>query len=123
MKHAALAQGPTPQGLAVATDDALGNHAAYEEYVRGFDDVPVLQDVVRIPPPRRQQPDFRRGERRDAREEQRADGYSLREAMLAEIELLYQEYAQPAPLAARPKRKKRQTAKGKKRPMRRSKKH
>ena len=80
---------------------------AYEEYLRGFDDVPVLQDAVRIPPPRPKQPDFRRGERRDVRQEQRADSYSSREATLAEIAFLYNEYTQPTPVASPPKRKKR----------------
>lgn len=125
MKHAALTQAPTPRSRAVAADDAPGNNAAYEEYLRGFDDIPVLQDAVRIPPPRRQPPDFRRGERRDARQEQRLDAYTLREATLAEIELLYREYAQPEPVPAPPKRKKRPApkSKSKKRPTRKSKKH
>ena len=43
---------------------------------------------MRIPPPRPKQPDFRRGERRDVRQEQRADSYSSREATLAEIDRL-----------------------------------
>jgi hypothetical protein len=102
MKNAALT------GRTVAADDEPVNNAAYDEYLRGFDDIPVLQDAVRIPPPRSRQPEFRRGERRDARQEQRPDAYSLREATLAEVEFLYREYTQPAPVARRPKRKKRQ---------------
>jgi hypothetical protein len=53
--------------------------SVYEEYVRGFDDVPVLQDAVHTPPRRRPPPDFRRGERRDARTEARPDAYAARE--------------------------------------------
>ncbi len=108
MKNAALTQAPTLPGRTVAADDEPVNNTAYDEYLRGFDDIPVLQDAVKIPPPRRLQPEFRRGERRDARQEQRPDAYSLREATLAEIEFLYREYTQPAPVARNPKRKKRQ---------------
>src|SRR5689334_6900036 len=112
MKHAAVSQALTPRSRTVA-DDEPGNNPAYDEYLRGFDDVPVLQDAVRIPPPRLWQPDFRRGERRDGRQELRPDGYLIREATLAEIELLYHEYTQPAPVAPRRKRKKRQKRKSK----------
>ena len=112
MKNAALPQALTARARTVAPDDdEPGNNAAYDEYLRGFDDIPVLQDAVRIPPPRRGQPDFRRGERRDVRQEQRPDAYSLREAMLAEIEFLYHEHTQPAPVVPRPKRKTRQKRK------------
>jgi len=115
MKNTALPQAPTPGGRTVAADDEPGNNPAYNEYLRGFDDIPVLQDAVRIPPARHPPPDFRRGERRDARQEQRPDVYSLREATLTEIESLYQEYTQPVPVAPRPKRKKRQKRTSKKR--------
>jgi hypothetical protein len=107
MKNAALSQALAPRGRTAALDDEPGNNAVYEEYLRGFDDIPVLQDAVRIPPPRRGPPDFRRGERRDARQEPRPDAYSLREETLAETELRYREYTQPAPVAARPTRNKR----------------
>jgi len=113
MKNAAPVQALSDRGRSVAQDDEPGNNAAYEEYLRGFDDVPVLQDVVRIPPPRPKQPDFRRGERRDVRQEPRADSYSAREATLAELASLYSEYTQPAPVASQPKRKKRQPSKRK----------
>jgi hypothetical protein len=94
----------------VAAGDEPGNNAAYEEYLRGFDEIPVLQDAVRIPPPRPQPPDFRRGERRDVRHETRPDAYSLRETNVAEIALLYDEYSQPAPArAVRAKAKKKST--------------
>jgi hypothetical protein len=114
MKNTALPQALPPRGRTVAPDDEPGNNAAYEEYLRGFDEIPVLQDAVRIPPPRRQQPDFRRGERRDVRQEQRPDASSLREATLAEIEFLYREYTQPPPVAPRPKRRKQPKRKSKK---------
>ncbi len=107
MKNVAPIKAPTPRGRTAAADDEPGNNAAYGEYLRGFDDIPVLQDAVAIPPPRRPQPEFRRGERRDARQEQRPDAYALREATLAEIEFLYCEYMQPGPVAHPPKRKKR----------------
>jgi hypothetical protein len=106
MKNTALGSPLTPRGRTVAPDDEPGNNAAYEEYLRGFDDIPVLQDAVRIPPPTRLQPDFRRGERRDARQEPRADAYSLREAKVAEVAALYNEYVLPAPVALPEKRKK-----------------
>jgi hypothetical protein len=80
--------------------DEPGNNAAYEEYLRGFDEIPVLVDAVRIPPRRQLPPNFVRGERRDVRHEARPDGYSLREANLAETELLYLEYSRPAPARA-----------------------
>jgi len=115
MKNAPLPQVPPARGRTVALDDAPGNNAVYDEYLRGFDDVPVLQDAVRVPPPQRRQPDFRRGERRDVRQEPRPDAYLLREATSAEIELLYREYAQPAPVARGAKRKKRQARTTKKR--------
>ncbi len=99
MKNAALTQAPTLRRRTVAVDNEPVNNAAYDEYLRGFDDIPVLQDAVRIPPPRSPQPEFRRGERRDVRQEQRPDAYSLREATFAEIEFLYNEYTQPAPVA------------------------
>ncbi|HET7131410.1 MAG TPA: hypothetical protein VFJ95_04145, partial [Gammaproteobacteria bacterium] len=71
------------------------DHAVYDEYVRGFDDVPTLLDVVGSPPRRVVQPDFRRGERPDRRKEPRLDALTEREARGAELEQLYQEYARP----------------------------
>ncbi len=118
MKHAALTDALTPRDRAVAADAVPGNNPAYEEYLRGFDDIPVLQDAVRIPPPRPQQPDFRRGERRDVRQEPRPDAYTFREATLAEAEFLYREYAGPAPVMARAKRKKTQSRGNKEQPPR-----
>jgi hypothetical protein len=78
--------------------------ALYDEYERGFDEVPVLDDAVRIPPRRALPPNFVRGERRDLRKQERADGYAQREAGIAEVELLYGEYVDPG--MGKPKRKK-----------------
>jgi hypothetical protein len=83
--------------------DEPANHTLYVEYVRGFDEIPVLDDAVRIPPRRSPPPNFVRGERPSLRKEERADSYVLREASRAEIEVLYGEYV--APQSATPKRK------------------
>ena len=80
------------------------NHDRYEEYVRGFDEVPVLEDAVAIPPRRPAPPSFVRGERRSVRKEERPDGYLLREANVAEIETLYGEYLAPKPVKAKRKK-------------------
>jgi hypothetical protein len=88
--------------------DEPADHSVYQEYVRGFDEIPVLEDAVRIPPRRSPPPSFVRGERRSLRKEERADGYELREANQAELEALYGEYLAPTtatPKAAAPKRK------------------
>jgi hypothetical protein len=80
----------------VSTADAEpAGQALYEEYVRGFDEIPVLEDAVRIPPRRTLPPNFVRGERRDLRKQERSDGYLQREASLAETEWLYREYVVP----------------------------
>jgi hypothetical protein len=92
-----------PAGSVTVEGEKPANHSLYEEYVRGFDEIPVLDDAVRIPPRRSPPPNFVRGERRDLRKEDRDDGYSLRETSRAEIETLYCEYL--APKAAKPKRK------------------
>lgn len=95
------------------------DHALYDEYVRGFDDVPTLHDAVALPPRRVPQPDFRRGERPDRRKEQRLDAHALRADKAADIELAYREYEQPEPAPAsrkKPKRpKSRKSGKRKKR--------
>ena len=83
------------------------DHALYDEYVRGFDDVPTLLDAVALPPRRVPQPDFRRGERPDRRKEQRLDAQALRAATAAEIERSYREYEQPESAPAAPKKPKR----------------
>jgi hypothetical protein len=80
-----------------------GDRAHYDEYVRGFDEVPILDDAVIIPPRQPTPPSFVRGERRNLRKQQRPDGYSQREANLADIEESYREYLDPQP--ARGKRK------------------
>lgn len=96
------------------------DHALYDEYVRGFDEVPTLHDAVHLPPRPAPQPDFRRGERPDRRKEPRLDAQALREAKAAEVEQAYREYErpEPAPVAERkkPKRAKpRKSGKRKKR--------
>jgi len=109
MKSSAVTQ-PPPITDRVAAGDEPGNNAAYDEYLRGFDEIPVLQDAVRIPPPRPRPPDFRLGERRDVRQESRPDGYAKREANVAELARLYDEYSQRAPArAVRAKSKKKST--------------
>jgi hypothetical protein len=73
------------------------DHALYDEYVRGFNDVPTLHDAVALPPRRAAQPDFRRGERPDQRRERRRDAREQRDANLAELEQSYREYELPEP--------------------------
>ena len=92
-----------PAGNVTVEGDEPADHSLYEEYVRGFDEIPVLDDAVRIPPRRSLPPSFVHGERRSLRKEERDDGYALREASRAEIEALYCEYLEPN--AAKPKRK------------------
>ena len=87
-----------------ALDHEPADYVLYVEYVRGFDELPVLHDVVRSPPRRTRPPSFVRGERRSLRHEERADGYSLKETAVSDLERCYEEYA--APPRARPKRKK-----------------
>lgn len=88
----------------LAEGDAPAYVALYDEYVRGFDEVPVLIDAVRIPPRRTLPANFVRGERRDLRTQERQDGYTARELSIAETEMLYSEYV--APDAGKSKRKK-----------------
>lgn len=97
---------------AFALDREPADRALYDEYVRGFDEIPVLSDVVRVPPRRALDPSFVRGERRSLRREERPDGYSQREASLAELESCYREYSAPAPLSAK-RKKARKTASSK----------
>ncbi len=87
--------------------DEPSNQTSYEEYVRGFDEIPVLDDAVVIPPRRPAQPSFVRGERRSVRKEERPDGYLLRDANLAQLETLYAEYLNPKPVRGKAKRKQR----------------
>jgi hypothetical protein len=83
--------------------DEPADRALYQEYVRGFDEIPTLDDAVIIPPRPPAPPNFVRGERRNLRNHDRPDGYEQREANLAELERLYREYLDPKP--AGPKRK------------------
>jgi len=96
-------------------DERRVNHSLYEEYVRGFDEVPVLNDAVSVPPRPPRPPSFVRGERRSLRSEERPDGYSLREASLAELELLYREYVVPKPAGRKPKKRAAKKSNGRKR--------
>jgi hypothetical protein len=108
MKNASAELTPTR-----AADEESGGHALYDEYVRGFDEVPVLRDAVALPPRRSPQPDFRKGERPDKRAEARPDPYSAREVRLAETETLYAEYLDPAAARPKPKRKRKRKRKRK----------
>jgi|SRR6185503_5027864 len=96
---------------APALDREPPDYALYVEYVRGFDELPVLHDVVRSPPPRTRPPNFVRGERRNLRREERTDGYSQRETSQSEIERCYLEYAAPAPARAKRKKARKSTPK------------
>jgi hypothetical protein len=88
---------------ALVDGDEPAYAALYDEYERGFQEVPVLEDVVRIPPRRALPPNFVRGERRDLRKRERADGYAQREASIAELEMLYGEYLAPGAREAKRK--------------------
>ena len=107
MKDDALEQMPMRHA-----DDESGGHALYDEYVRGFDEVPVLRDAVALPP-RRVTPDFRKGERPDNRSEARPDPYSAREAKSAETAALYAEYVDPEVGRPKPKKKRKPKSKSK----------
>ena len=98
-------------GLLESTED---DRALYDEYVRGFDDVPTLTDPVGGPPPRIAPPDFRFGERKDIRKHVRPDAVTIRERNARDLERMYSEYVDP--VANGPK-----TAKRKKRRQRRKK--
>lgn len=80
--------------------DEPADRMMYDEYVRGFAEVPILDDAVGIPPRSSPPPNFVRGERPSLRKAERTDGYSFREASLGEVEALYDEYL--APQAAEP---------------------
>jgi hypothetical protein len=93
----------------------------YEEYVRGFDDVPTLSDAVALPPRRALPPDFRRGERKDARKRPREDSRAAAEARARELEYLYGEYVHGVlAVAAKPATNKKAAAKtpGRRKPRR-----
>jgi hypothetical protein len=96
-------------------DEQRVNHSLYDEYVRGFDEVPVLNDAVSVPPRPPRLPSFVRGERRSWRNEERPDSYWLREASRAELEQLYREYAAPKPVGRKPKKRATKKSSGRKR--------
>jgi hypothetical protein len=89
------------------------DYALYDEYVRGFDDVPTLTDPVLVPPPRIAPPQFQLGERKDIRKHAREDAETLRETSAREQAEMYGEYAEPGAKKAKTSkpRKKRQRRK------------
>ena len=89
------------QTFAGLLESAEDDCALYDEYVRGFDDVPTLTDPVVVPPPRIAPPDFRFGERKDIRKHARQDAVTMREHNARELAEMYIEYAEPA--ATKPK--------------------
>lgn len=90
--------------LAISLDsDEPADCALYQEYVRGFDEIPVLDDAVIIRPRPPAPPSFVRGERRNLRRQDRPDGYEQREANRTELENLYREYLDPTPARRRRK--------------------
>jgi hypothetical protein len=68
-RAAASLLGETDVAVDANGDEPL-NQACYEEYVRGFDEIPVLEDAVVIPPRRPTPPSFVRGERRSVRKQE-----------------------------------------------------
>ena len=77
-----------------ALDDATAEaQGRYQEYVRSLDEVPVLVDVVREPPPVAIR-DFRSGQRPDARKVPRDDVAALREQHAGDVALQYSEYVE-----------------------------
>lgn len=88
---------------AIALGDEPADCAPYQEYVRGFDEIPVLDDAVVVPSRPPTPPNFVRGERRNLRKQDRPDGYEQREANRAELESLYQEYLEPKPVGRKRK--------------------
>jgi hypothetical protein len=69
---------------------SLEPNAAYTEYVRGLDDLPVLNDVVQAPPPALAPPAFSLA--REVRGPSRPDCVTLRDTIRAELAALYAEY-------------------------------
>ena len=79
-----------------ALDDAAAEaQGRYHEYVRSLDEVPVLVDVVREPPPVAIR-DFRSGQRADARKVPRDDAAALREQHAGDVAVQYSEYVEIA---------------------------
>ena len=77
-----------------ALDDAAAEaQGRYQEYVRSLDEVPVLVDVVREPPPVAIR-DFRSGQRPDARKVPRDDAAALREQHAGDVAVQYSEYVE-----------------------------
>jgi hypothetical protein len=88
-----------------AGGSSLEPYGLYAEYVRGLDDLPVLDDVVHAPPGAPRPPEFRRGESPAVRNPPRPDCAQLREAIGAELAALYAEYCGVRPIVAPPRAK------------------
>ena len=81
-----------PDRIEALDDAAAEAQGRYQEYVRSLDEVPVLVDVVREPPPVAIR-DFRSGQRPDVRKAPRDDAAALREQHAADVAKQYSEYA------------------------------
>jgi len=82
-----------PDRLEALDDAATEAQSRYQEYVRSLDEVPVLVDVVREPPPVAIR-DFRSGQRPDARKVPRDDAAALREQHTGDVAVQYSEYVE-----------------------------
>jgi hypothetical protein len=90
---AVLPEHRRPDRVDTLADAAAENQGRYQEYVRVLDEVPVLVDVVSVPP-RAAVKDFRLGQRPDARRAPRDDSASLREQHAGEVAQQYVEYVE-----------------------------
>jgi hypothetical protein len=82
-----------PDRVEALADAAAEAQGRYQEYVRSLDEVPVLVDVVREPPPVAIR-DFRSGQRPDARKVPRDDAAALREQHTGDVVVQYSEYVE-----------------------------
>ena len=82
-----------PDRIEALDDAAAEAQGRYQEYVRSLDEVPVLVDVVREPPPVKVR-DFRSGQRPDARKVPRDDAAALREQHAGDVAVQYSEYVE-----------------------------
>jgi hypothetical protein len=90
MNHVAFGRTRALEDQTFATLEHSDEYSAYIEYLGELDRVPVLRDPVALPPAF--PPDFRQGQRPDARKRARDDGEARRESRAVEIEKLYREY-------------------------------
>jgi hypothetical protein len=102
---------PTAEHAAPAGDSGP---ASYLEYVDELGKVPTLalSDEVVVSPRPALAPDFRQGQRPNARREPRDDGYRLREEQASDLEGLYAEYVSGGNGAAAKKKRTRARAQG-----------